>query len=158
MPLPPDLAKTVEWIAEGAGLVKPAESHPGAASLVASGIRTAGYEPSPVHKEFRPDGILKLEKHEWHILATPGHSPGLVALLDPERHILFASDIDGEGPPWYGYPSSDPSELERTALMLAEIPVAIYASSHAPPRKRGIKPMLKAMAEAIRERDRLVLA
>jgi glyoxylase-like metal-dependent hydrolase (beta-lactamase superfamily II) len=235
VPLPPDLAATVEWAAEGVGLIAPTEGHPGAASLVldeggdvvlvdaglapaqrrklsphvdvcllthchvahaqgarefrevwapkeearalagaedyletygvarrdrdlvASGIRRAHYEPSPVHKEFRPGGILKLEKHEWHILATPGHSPGLVALLDPERHILFASDLDGESPPWYGYPTSDPSELERTTAALAEVPVAIYLSSHAPPRKRGIKPMLRAMGDAIRERDRAVL-
>src|SRR5207247_525624 len=81
--------------------------------LVASGVRKAHYEASPVHKELRAGGIVKLDKHEWHLLATPGHSPGLIALLDPERHILFASDLDGEGPPWYGYPSSDPSELER---------------------------------------------
>jgi glyoxylase-like metal-dependent hydrolase (beta-lactamase superfamily II) len=126
--------------------------------LVAGGLRRAHYEPSPVHKRFRPGGILHLGQHEWHILAAPGHSPGMVALLDPKRHILFASDLDHEGSPWYGFPSSDPSELERTAAMLADIPVAIYVSSHAPPRKRGIKPMLKAMSEAIRERDRTLLA
>lgn len=125
--------------------------------LVASGIRKAHYEPSPVHKQFRPGGILQLGKHEWHIVAAPGHSPGMVALLDPERHILFAADLDGEGPPWYGLPTSDPSELERTATMLSDIPIAVYVSSHAPPRKRGIKPMLRGMAEQVRERDRVLL-
>lgn len=125
--------------------------------LVSSAIRKAGYEPSPVHKQFRPSGILRVGGHEWHFVHAPGHSPGMVALLDPERHVLFAADLDGEGPPWYGYPTSDPSELERTALALSEIPIAHYLSSHAPPRKRGIKPMLRGMAEQIRERDRLVL-
>jgi glyoxylase-like metal-dependent hydrolase (beta-lactamase superfamily II) len=125
--------------------------------LVASALRRAHYEPSPVHKEMRGGGILKLDKREWKILGAPGHSPGLVALLDPQRHILFASDLDGESLPWYGYPASDPTELERTAAMLADVPVAIYLSSHAQPRRRGIKPMLRAMAETIRERDRAIL-
>jgi len=75
----------------------------------------------------------------------------------PERHILFAGDLDGEGPPWYGYPTSDPTELERTATTLSDVPVAHYLTSHSPPRKRGIKPMLRDMAETIRARDRQVL-
>lgn len=126
--------------------------------VVASAIRKAGYEPSPVHKQFRPGGLLLLGEHEWKILPAPGHSPGLVALLDPERHILFAADLDGDSPPWYGYPTSDPSDLENTLGRLAEIPVAHYLTSHAPPRRRGIKPMLRGMIEAIRERDRIILA
>lgn len=125
--------------------------------LVASHLRKTGYAPSPVHKQFRPGGLLKLETSEWKILAAPGHSPGMVALLDDDRHILFAGDLDGEGPPWYGYPTSDPSELERTAAMLADTPVAILLTSHQPPRKRGIKPLFRGTAERIRERDHAVL-
>ncbi|HVM45262.1 MAG TPA: MBL fold metallo-hydrolase, partial [Candidatus Thermoplasmatota archaeon] len=126
--------------------------------LVAGHLRRSGYEPSPVHRQFRAGGLLKLERSEWRILAAPGHSQGMVALLDDDRHILFAGDLDGEGPPWYGYPTSDPSELERTASMLADVPVALLLTSHQPPRKRGIKPLFRGMAEAIRERDRQVLA
>lgn len=125
--------------------------------LVASHLRKTGYEPSPVHKTFRAGGVLKLDRSEWKILAAPGHSPGMVALLDEKRHILFAADLDGEGPPWYGYPTSDPSELERTAAMLADVPVAILATSHRAPRRRGIKPLFRGMAETIRERDHRVL-
>lgn len=235
MPLPPEVAATVEWVAEGVGLVAPPEGYPGAQSLVldeggdvvlvdaglpaairrklaphvdvcllthchvahahgardfrevwapkaeakammgaedflqtygvarrdhdtvASAIRKAGYEPSPVHKQFQAGGILKLDRHEWHLLPAPGHSPGMVALLDPERHILFAGDLDGEGPAWYGYPTSDPSDLERTASSLADVPVALLLTSHAKPRKRGIKPLFREMAESIRERDRRIL-
>ena len=126
--------------------------------LVASSLRAGGYEPSPVHKPLRPGGILKLDKHEWHLLGAPGHSRGMLALLDPERHLLFAPDVDGEAGPWYGYPAADPSDLERTASTLAEVPVALLMTSHAPPRKRGIKPLFRGMAEAIRDRDRRILA
>ena len=125
--------------------------------LIAGALRKTGYEPSPVHKQFRSGGLIKLDKSEWKLLAAPGHSPGMIALLDEKRHILFAGDLD-DGPPWYGYPTSDPSELERTATMLADVPVAIMLSSHQPPRKRGIKPLFKAMVDAIRERDRSILA
>lgn len=236
MPLPPDVAALVTWVADGVGLVSPPAGHPGASSLVldeggdvllvdaglpaplarrlaphvdvlllthchvahakaahefrevwapkdearalggiddflqtyevsrrdrdvvSSAIREAGYQPAHVHKRIRPGGILKLDKHEWHLLAAPGHSRGMIALLDPQRHYLFAADVDGDAGPWYGYPASDPSELERTATTLADVPVAILLSSHAPPRKRGIKPLFRTMADTIRERDRRVLA
>jgi len=125
--------------------------------LVAGALRRTGYEPSPVHKQFRAGGLVKLDKSEWKLLAVPGHSQGMVALLDDTRHILFAGDLDGEGPPWYGYPTSDPSELERTASMLADVPVALLLTSHHPPRKRGIKPLFRAMADSIRERDKKIL-
>lgn len=125
--------------------------------LVASGVRKSGYEPSPVHRPFRAGGLVKLDESEWRIVAAPGHSPGHVVLLDDKRHILFAGDLDGEGDPWYGYPTSDPSELERTATMLAETPVAILLTSHRAPRKRGIRPLFRGMADAIRDRDRQVL-
>ena len=82
----------------------------------------------------------------------------MLALLDPERHFLFAADLDGESPAWYGYPASDPSDLERTAAMLADVPVALLMTSHAAPRRRGIKPLFRAMSESIRERDRRILA
>lgn len=126
--------------------------------IVAGALRKTGYEPAHVHKQFRAGGLLKFAKSEWRIVATPGHSPGAVALLDDARHILFAADHDGESPPWYGYPASDPSELERTAMMLADVPVAILLTSHQPMKKRGIKPLFRQMAESIRERDRRVLA
>ncbi|GEM_PF-6075509 len=236
MALPPDLAKTLTWVAEGVGLVACPPEHPGASSLlldegsevvlvdaglpaplrrklaphvdvcllthchvahshgardfrevwapkaearamlgaedylqtyevsrrdrdvVASAIRKAGYEPAHVQKELRGDGIVKLDKHEWHLLPAPGHSPGMIALLDPERHILFAADVGADDKAWYGYPTSDPTELERTASTLADVPVAILVSSHAEPRKRGIKPLFRGMAESIRERDRRILA
>ena len=236
MPLPPDAAALVTWVAEGVGLVAPPPGHAGAASLVldeggdvvmvdaglppaqrralaphvdvlllthchvahahgahefrevwapreearamqgvdewlqtyevarrdrelvTASLKESGYQPCPVRKQVRPGGILKLDKHEWHLLAAPGHSRGMLALLDPERHYLFVADVDGDAGPWYGYPASDPSEMERTAAALADVPVAILMTSHAPPRKRGIKPLFRAMSDAIRERDRRLLA
>lgn len=127
------------------------------ADIVAGGIRSEGYEAGHVHKRYRPGGIIRLDKHEWHLLAAPGHSHDMVLLLEPKRHILFAADLDGERPPWYGLPSSDPSDLERTAMELVDVPVALLLSSHAAPRTRGIKPLYRQMGETIRERDRLVL-
>lgn len=237
MTLPPALAGTVEWLAEGVGLLKPPETYAsGAASLVldegadvvlvdaglppdvrrsfsphvevcllthchvahahgardfrevwapreeanalhsaddflttydvarrdrdvvASAIRKDGYEPAAVHKRLQPGGILRVGKAEWHLMRAAGHSPGMLALLDPKRHILFVADLDSESSAWYGFPNSDPSTLEHTANALAEVPVAILASSHGPVRKRGIKPMFRQISESIRERDRKILA
>ena len=125
--------------------------------LVTQSIQKAGYEPAAVHKRLKPGSLLRVGNHEWQLLAAPGHSPGMLALHDADRHVVFAADLDGDGPPWYGLPSSDPSDLERTLAALADVPTALYVTSHAQPKKRGIKLMLRGMAEAIRERDRQVL-
>ena len=126
-------------------------------AFVSESVQKAGYAPTPVAKRLQPGSIIRLDKHEWHLLHAPGHSQGMLALLEPVRHILFVADMDGEGSAWYGYPSSDPSALESTAQMLAEVPVAILATSHAPARRRGIKPMFRQLGESVRERDRKVL-
>lgn len=125
--------------------------------IVAAAVQKAGYAPAPVKKRVRGGSVLRVGKREWHLIAAPGHSPAMIALHDPERHIVFAADLDGDGPPWYGWPTSDPSEMERTLTMLSDIPTALYLTSHGAPRKRGIKPMLRGMAETIRERDRQLL-
>lgn len=126
--------------------------------LVMEALAKWGFTPLPDVKEYRPNGILKLDTFEWRFLHAPGHSPGLTLLLDPKRHILFASDMDGsDHGPWYGWPSSDPDELERSAEELARVDVAILLTSHTPPRRRGIRQMFRGMASRIQERDRRVL-
>lgn len=125
--------------------------------LVAAAITKAGFAPAAVKKRIKPGGLLRVGEHEWQLLHAPGHSPGMLALHDPDRHVVFAADLDDGGPPWYGLPSSDPSDLERTLTMLADIPTALYVTSHGQPRKRGIKPMLRGMSDGIRERDRQLL-
>ena len=125
--------------------------------LVGASVLKAGYEPATVHKRVKPGSLLRVGRHEWQLLHAPGHSPGMLALHDADRHVVFAVDLDGDGPPWYGLPSSDPSDLERTLAMLADIPTALYVTSHGQPRKRGIKAMLRGMSDVIRERDRHVL-
>lgn len=126
--------------------------------LVLDSARKAGYAPVPVKRRLQAGSVLRVGEHEWELLPAPGHSQGMMVLHDPKRHIVFAADLDGDGPPWYGWPSSDPTDLEATLLTLSDIPTAIYATSHGAPRKRGIKPMLRGMAEQIRERDRQLLA
>ena len=235
MPLPPDLAKGLDWVAEGVALVEPEPGWRGAASMllddgdvvlvdaglapaqrrllaphvdvcilthchaahvagasdfrevwapreearalrgpedfcevagvarrdreqVVAWLEAAGYAPAPVAKAYRPGGILKLGGHEWHLVAAPGHSPGLTLLHEPKRHILFAADLDGgDHAAWYGWPSCDVDELETTALELAKVDVAILLGSHSPPRRRGIRPMFRAIAQRVQERDRKVL-
>jgi len=232
MPLPDEVAKRVEWLVDGVGVVAPPQGHPGATSMliddgdvvlidaglapaqsralaphvdlvvlshcharhtlaavdfdavwapreeaaalegvqsyldtygvaasdqdiVAGDLRRIGYKASQLTKKIDEGGILRLGSYEWHFLATPGHSPGHLSFLEPERHILFAGDLDA-APPWYGLPASDPTELERTAMALVDVPVAHLVLSHEAPMRRGIKPMFRDMAETIHHRDRLI--
>lgn len=233
-PLPADVAKSLQWVADGVALVEPTPGHGGAASVliddgdvvlldaglappqrralaphvdvcilththlpysagvadfheawvpraeqralrsaddycevhhvarrdravVTEWLAKSGFEPASPRKAYRPGGLIQLGRHEWRLLAAPGHSPGMTLLLDPKRHILYAADLD-TADPWYGWPSSDLDELEQTANALAEVDVAILLGAHAPPRRRGIRQMFRAAAARIQERDRRVFA
>ncbi|MHB8606156.1 MAG: MBL fold metallo-hydrolase [Thermoplasmatota archaeon] len=133
---------------------------------IAPWLTKAGFAATDVAKTYRAGGILAFEKSEWHFIAAHGHSPGLTLLLDKKRHILFGADIEGVPAagggdarvPWYGFPSCDLDEYERAVLRLADVDVALLLSSHAPARKRGIRPLFRGVADEIARRDKAVLA
>lgn len=121
-------------------------------------LTRAGFTPVTPAKTYRAGGVLQLATHEWHLVAAPGHSPGCTLLLDPDRHILFSADYDGaHGGPWYGYASSDLDDLEETAQRLAQTPVALLVTSHTRAARRGVRPLLRGIADEVRDRDRRVL-
>ncbi len=126
--------------------------------LVMEWLEAREFGTANVRKAYRPGGLVKLDRHEWRLLAAPGHSPGLTLLHDPKRHILYCSDLDGsEHSTWYGWPASDIDDLETTALDLAKVDVAILVGAHAPPRRRGIRPMFRSIAQKIQDRERRLL-
>jgi len=52
-------------------------------------------EPLPVNN------VLHLSDFEFHVIHTPGHSPGHISLFEKNRSILLAGDLVGKAPAWY---------------------------------------------------------
>jgi glyoxylase-like metal-dependent hydrolase (beta-lactamase superfamily II) len=44
---------------------------------------------------------LHLSDFEFHVIHTPGHSPGHISLYENSRRILLAGDLVGKAPAWY---------------------------------------------------------
>ncbi|HLE97486.1 MAG TPA: MBL fold metallo-hydrolase [Candidatus Thermoplasmatota archaeon] len=126
-------------------------------ALVESTLQRAGWAPRPPDKRYRVGGMVQLDTTRWQMVPAPGHTPGLTLFLEPKRHVLFASDLDGAEDRLYGWPASDLDELAKTFDSMAELDVALLVGSRAEPRKRGIRPLLREKAAELRARDLVVL-
>lgn len=116
-------------------------------------LQAVGWSPLAPERSYRPGGVLDLGKTRWELHAAPGHSPGLTLLLEPTRHYLFASDLDGGDDALYGYPTADVDALVETFEKLATVDVAVLMGAREAPRKRGIRQMLRDKAAGIKDRD-----
>jgi len=65
------------------------------------------------------------------ILATPGHTPGNIALHFPDQDILFMADYDlTPFGPWYGDVGSNIEQTISSVKMLQQIPASTWLTSH----------------------------
>ncbi len=50
--------------------------------------------PQPEPDSFLKEGdILTIGKQQWHVLEVPGHSPGHIALYNPDEQVLISGDV-----------------------------------------------------------------
>lgn len=85
------------------------------------------YPPAPVDVELVDGVVLRTVAGEMHVVFTPGHAPGHVALYLPDEHLLLAADAltarDGvlDGPSERYTP--DLAEAGRSVERLADLDV-----------------------------------
>lgn len=127
-------------------------------ALVERHLADLGWRAVEPKRGYRAGGLIQLATTRWEIHAAPGHSPGMCVFLEPTRHVLVASCLDGAEDALYGYPSADPDALVETFERLAGFDVAFLLGSRAAPRRRGIRPLFREKAAEIRQRDVEVLA
>jgi glyoxylase-like metal-dependent hydrolase (beta-lactamase superfamily II) len=87
------------------------------------------------------------------VIHAPGHTPGNIALYDPDRRILFCGDtifngnpLSGRGgiqPPPRAF-SVDTARAEASARMLAKLPAEVICFGHG-------EPILERAGERLRE-------
>jgi glyoxylase-like metal-dependent hydrolase (beta-lactamase superfamily II) len=116
------------------------------------------FKPSLPSQTFKPNQIFKFGSTTLKAVHTPGHSPGHCAFYDPNRKIMFASDIDLSAfGPWYGNPNANLKEFIDSINLLMEYDINIICSSHSFPQKKNIKEDLKSYLDIIHKRDEAIL-
>jgi glyoxylase-like metal-dependent hydrolase (beta-lactamase superfamily II) len=79
-----------------------------------------------VNEWWAPDSILDLGGRRLRVLAAPGHTPSSVALLDEQRHQLFAGDFIYPGHLYAFLPGSRRrAYLQTTARLLKLLPADV---------------------------------
>ncbi|MFI0435677.1 MAG: MBL fold metallo-hydrolase [Parachlamydiaceae bacterium] len=77
----------------------------------------------------QPDGFLEegmkvcIGNLVFHVLHTPGHSPGSICLFEPDQQVLFSGDTLFKGAIGnLSFPTSEPSKMASSLKKLAELP------------------------------------
>lgn len=92
--------------------------------------------------------VLSLGGVELEVLATPGHAPDSLCLLDRERGLLFTGDTFYPAPLYVHLPGSSFEDYERSAARLAALAdaVDVVLPGHNEPTMPGAE--LSAFSEA----------
>jgi glyoxylase-like metal-dependent hydrolase (beta-lactamase superfamily II) len=85
-----------------------------------------------------------------HVLATPGHTAGSIALHLPEHGVLLTGDTVAEhlGRVMLGAFNVDPEQAARSMQRLAELDVEVAAFGHGEPALHGAAARLRQAVEA----------
>ena len=90
------------------------------------------------------------------VLHTPGHTPGSIALYQPERHILFCGDVFFNKNPMTGKEglqlslplfTLNKAQARESARRLAALPVEVLCFGHGEPIREGAKERMQALLE-----------
>jgi glyoxylase-like metal-dependent hydrolase (beta-lactamase superfamily II) len=76
--------------------------------------------------------VVNIGNRAFEVLHLPGHSPGAIALWEPETGILFSGDAIYDGPLIYNLHHSNIDAYVRTMHRLLELPVRIVHAGHEP--------------------------
>ena len=80
---------------------------------------------------FTGDATLRLGGLTFELIATPGHSPGLIAVYIPEKKLVFASDNIFNGVQTWHYSSNIPQWVE-SLQRLKKLDAEIIVPGHGP--------------------------
>ena len=80
---------------------------------------------------FTGDATLRLGGLTFELIATPGHSPGLIAVHIPEKKLVFASDNIFNGVQTWHYTSNIPQWIEALQR-LKKLEAEIIVPGHGP--------------------------
>ncbi|HKV25086.1 MAG TPA: MBL fold metallo-hydrolase [Candidatus Acidoferrum sp.] len=120
------------------------------------GFNLKTYATKPWHiSMFVHDGFkISLGKgHDVEIIATPGHTPDAIALLDVENGLLFTGDIYYPGPIWLFRPETNldayVASVKKLAALAPQVKLVLGAHN-APVADPSVLPRLMTAIENVR--------
>ncbi|UCF07660.1 MAG: MBL fold metallo-hydrolase [Thermoplasmata archaeon] len=116
------------------------------------------FHPSSPTQTFGPDEVFELGDTSWIAVHTPGHSPGHCCFYEPEKKVMFASDIDlSDFGPWYGNPNANLGQFIESIKMISDFDMNMIVTSHTMPLRNNIQEALENYLGVIYERDERIL-
>lgn len=101
-------------------------------ALPRPGFRMADYgiKPTAPTRLVDDGDTIDLGDRVLRLLHVPGHSPGLLAVHEPETGLLFTSDALYDGRMFFDLPVSDPQAGAASMARLAGLPVRMLHPGH----------------------------
>ena len=137
--------------------------------MVYTGMQVNSYFPNPlcfpggppsraVDRELVDGEVLDFGEVSLQLVHTPGHTPGHIALYEPQMGALFAGDIDlSPFGPWYGDASSDLEEFADSINLLIKLNPKILITGHRGIITDNIQERLKEYSEKLDLREEKIL-
>lgn len=111
-----------------------------------------------VDRELMDEEFLEFGTVRLQVIHIPGHTPGHIALFEPQSRVLFSSDVDlSHFGPWYGNLRSDPEMFRKSILRLIELNPKVLATSHGGIVTDNVSKRLQDYLNIIKWRDEQIL-
>ena len=105
----------------------------------------------PIHDGFKIN--LGFSKRMLEVIATPGHTPDAICLLDRENGLLFTGDTYYPGPIWLYRPETDldayVASVKKIAALAPDLKMVLGAHNF-PVEQPSVLPKLLEAIEAVR--------
>jgi glyoxylase-like metal-dependent hydrolase (beta-lactamase superfamily II) len=107
---------------------------------------------------FKHNEVFRFGETEWKTIHTPGHSPGHCCFYEPNKKLMFSSDIDlTPFGPWYGNPNANLTDFIQSIKKLSDFNIDVIATSHTKPIENNINKALEDYLNIIFEREERIL-
>ena len=109
-------------------------------------------------KTFKPNEVFKFGETQWRAVHTPGHSPGHCCFYEPNKKIMFSSDLDLTSfGPWYGNPNANLPDFIESIKKLSSFKMDVITTSHTLPILEDIPRALGDYLNIIYKREERIL-
>lgn len=94
--------------------------------------------------------IIETEHFTFHVISTPGHTPGSICLYEPEKKLLFSGDtVFADGVGRTDLTGGDPSAMVQTLKRLSRLSINALLPGHGEPKYSGVVFFIRQMANKI---------
>lgn len=116
------------------------------------------FHASSPTRTFKPNEVFKFGETEWRAVHTPGHSPGHCCFYEPNKRIMFSSDLDLTSfGPWYGNPNANLPDFIESIKKLSNFKMDVIATSHTLPLLENIPEALEDYLNIIYKREERIV-